>query len=86
MLFKDKLRELMDAAGLSEAKLAKVSGLNPASVHNYTNQRRTPSFPAIVELARALNVDCTAFAGCDMRPIEGKGKPAAPKRKPRKPA
>lgn len=65
MTFAERLRELREAAGLSETKLAERSGLTFASVHGYGLGRRTPSFPAAVKLARALGVDCTAFAGCD---------------------
>jgi transcriptional regulator with XRE-family HTH domain len=71
MSFAEKLRELKDAAGLSEAKLAEASGLAPGSVHSYALGRRKPSFDAVVKLARALGVDCTAFAECvDMKPAK----------------
>jgi transcriptional regulator with XRE-family HTH domain len=84
--FAERLRELRDAAGLSEAKLAERSGVSYASVHEYGLGRRNPSLAAAVKLARALGVDCTAFADCD-----DVGGPAEPpsvkpaKRKPRRP-
>jgi transcriptional regulator with XRE-family HTH domain len=65
MLFAEKLRRLRDAAGLSEAKLAEKSGLTFASVHGYGLGRRSPSFAAVVKLARALSVTCEAFADCE---------------------
>jgi transcriptional regulator with XRE-family HTH domain len=69
MTFSEKLRALRDACGLSETKLAQASGLTFASVHGYGLGRRTPSFPAVIKLARALGVTCQAFADCeDMGP------------------
>ena len=83
MTFAEKLRELRDAKGLSEAKLAEASGIPFGTVHVYAIGRRKPSFSAVVKLAKALGVDCTAFAECsDMageeepeeKPIKKKGK------------
>jgi transcriptional regulator with XRE-family HTH domain len=65
MTFPERLRELRDAAGLSEAKLAEISGVPFGTLHNYGLGLRKPTFAAVVKLARALGVDCTAFAGCD---------------------
>lgn len=65
MTFAERLRELRDAKGLSEAKLAEASGLPFGTVHVYALGRRKPSFAAVLKLARALGVDCTAFADCD---------------------
>jgi transcriptional regulator with XRE-family HTH domain len=65
MTFAEKLRELRDKAGLSEAKLAKASGLAFGSVHSYSLGRRSPSFTAVVKIARALGVTCEAFADCE---------------------
>ncbi len=65
MTFAEKLRELRDAAGLSEAKLAEASGVPFASLHEYGLGRRKPSFAAAVKIARALGVSCEAFADCE---------------------
>lgn len=65
MTFAEKLRELRTAAELSEAGLADRSGVPFGTVHEYGLGRRKPSFAAVVKLAKALGVDCTAFAGCD---------------------
>jgi transcriptional regulator with XRE-family HTH domain len=64
MTFAAKLRELRDAAGLSEAKLAQASGVSFAALHDYGLSRRKPSFAAVVKIARALGVTCEAFADC----------------------
>lgn len=65
MTFAEKLRELRNARGLSEAKLAEVSGIPFGTVHVYSIGRRKPSFAAVVKLAKALDVTCEAFAECD---------------------
>jgi transcriptional regulator with XRE-family HTH domain len=81
MKFAEKLRELRDRAGLSEAKLAEKSGVSFASIHMYGLGQRSPSFAAVVKIARSLGVTCEAFAGCD--DVDGEPEPA-PKRRPRK--
>lgn len=65
MTFAEKLRELRDAKGISEAKLAEASGVPFGTVHEYGLGRRKPSFAAVVKLAKALGVTCEAFAECD---------------------
>jgi transcriptional regulator with XRE-family HTH domain len=65
MTYAEKLRELRDAAGLSEAKLASASGVSFASIHEYGMGRRKPSFAAAVKIARALGVSCEAFVDCE---------------------
>jgi transcriptional regulator with XRE-family HTH domain len=83
MTFAEKLRELRDAKGLSEEKLAELSGLRFGTVHGYGLGRRKPSFAAVVKLAKALSVDCTAFAECDDIQ-DGEAEPATPKKPTRK--
>jgi transcriptional regulator with XRE-family HTH domain len=86
MTFAERLRELRDAKGLSQAKLADASGVSFASVREYGMSRRKPSFEAVVKLARALGVTVEAFADCEdvggesATPVEVK--PEAKKPKP----
>jgi transcriptional regulator with XRE-family HTH domain len=82
MLFAEKLRQLREAADLSEAKLAKASGVTFASIHQYGGGRRKPSFAAVVKIAQALGVTCEAFADCDDIVSDSETKPAA--KKPRR--
>ena len=65
MTFAQKLRELRNAKGLSEARLAQASGVALGALHYYGLGRRKPSFAAVVKLAHALGVTCEAFADCD---------------------
>lgn len=81
MTFAEKLRKLRDEAGLSEAKLAKRSGVSFAAIHDYGLGRRKPSLSAAVKIAQALGVTCEAFADCEDVLSDGKtsDKGAAPK-------
>jgi transcriptional regulator with XRE-family HTH domain len=80
MTFAEKLRELRDAAGLTEAKLAEASGLPFGTVHVYAIGRRKPSFASVLKLAKALGVTCEAFAECEDLANDDEGeKPAAKK-------
>jgi transcriptional regulator with XRE-family HTH domain len=81
MTFAEKLRELRDVKGLSEARLAEASGLPFGTVHVYGLGRRRPSFAAVVRLARALGVSVEAFAGCDDVTGEPEAEPARKRRK-----
>ncbi len=83
MTFAEKLRELRDKAGLSEAKLAELSGLTFASVHGYGLGRRKPSFNAVVKLSKALGVTCEAFADCDDM-VNGEEEPKSRQKQARK--
>jgi transcriptional regulator with XRE-family HTH domain len=75
VLFKDKLRQLREAVGLTEAELARHSGVPYGTLHNYVLGNRKPSLANAVRLARALDVDCTAFADCDdIAPAKPQGK------------
>jgi len=84
MTFAEKLRELRDAKGLSEARLADASGIPFGTVHVYSIGRRKPSFAAVVKLAKALGVTCEAFAECEDIAGEEEEKPADKKPAPKK--
>jgi transcriptional regulator with XRE-family HTH domain len=85
MKFAEKMRELRDAKGLSEAKLAEASGVPFGTIHEYGLGRRKPSFAAVVKIAKALGVDCTAFAGCgDVNEAEPEAEKPAKKRRGKK--
>ena len=82
MTFGERLKELRTAAGLSEAKLAELSGVSFGAVHNYGLGIRKPTFAYVVKLARALGTTCEAFAGCE--DIDQKQPaPKKPRHKPR---
>lgn len=64
MTFSEKLRDLREAAGMSEKALADAAGLPFGTLHNYVLGTRRPSFAAVVKIARALGTTCDAFAEC----------------------
>ena len=76
MTFAEKMRELRDAKGLSEAKLADVTGIAFGTLHNYAIGRRPPPFGAVVRIAKALGVTCEVFAECDDIATDDDEKPA----------
>jgi transcriptional regulator with XRE-family HTH domain len=78
MTFAERLRALRTEKGLSEAALASASGVSFGAVHDYGLGRRMPSLPVAVKLARAMGVDCTAFADC----VDVSGEPEAEPEKP----
>ena len=80
MLFAERLREMRDGKGLSEAKLADLSGVPFGTIHDYGLGRRAPSFSNVVKLASALGVECTAFSGCEDVAGEEPMKPAVKKK------
>jgi transcriptional regulator with XRE-family HTH domain len=72
MLFRNRLTELRKAAGLTQEVLAIAAGVAIGNVRNYKQVVRVPRIPAVVKLATALDVDCTAFAKC----VDITGRPA----------
>ena len=56
-----RLRELREQAGLSQAQLAKESGLSHRGISYYEEQRREPTWPAVLAMAVALGVEVQAF-------------------------
>lgn len=66
--FAEKLSELREAAGLSQAVLAKKAGLSQKAVSNWEQGERLPSWDAVLKICRALDVSCTEFEDCDAGP------------------
>ncbi len=51
--------------GISQVDLADAAGISLGALRDYEQGRKVnPGFNATVQLARALGVDCTAFADC----------------------
>jgi transcriptional regulator with XRE-family HTH domain len=65
MMFVDLLRKLKEDRGLSESRLARLSGVPRGTLHNYLRGRRLPTFPVAVALARGLGVSLDALAAAD---------------------
>lgn len=64
MTFAEKIRELSDAVGLSERKLAEKAGIPFGTVHNYFISKSVPSWINMIKLSEALGVECSVFKDC----------------------
>lgn len=60
-----RLRELREAAGLSQAALAGAAGAHRNTVVGIENGWSEPTWPLVLRLARALGVCVTAFLPSD---------------------
>jgi transcriptional regulator with XRE-family HTH domain len=83
MTFGEKLRQLREEAGLSEAKLAERSGVSFGAIHNYGLGIRKPTFAAVVKIAAALGTTCQAFATCEDIGAEERPRRSAKKKRGR---
>ncbi len=79
--FGQKLRELREAAGLTQAELAERAGMNPFGVAKLEQGQREPSWATVLALAGALGLDCLAFQA----PPTGDAEPRSPGRPPKAP-
>jgi transcriptional regulator with XRE-family HTH domain len=75
--FADRLRELREAAGLSQNALARRSGLSRQALSRLELGRNEPAWVSVQLLALALGLDCRAFADPGLR------LPPAPTTRPR---
>jgi transcriptional regulator with XRE-family HTH domain len=80
--FADRLREVREAAGLSQYALAKLSGLSKQAVSHLELGVREPTWQTVQLLAGALGVDCRAFVDPSLQPPASE--PAPPRGRPKK--
>jgi transcriptional regulator with XRE-family HTH domain len=80
--FGSRLKILREAAGLSQAALAEKAEMNVFGIAKLEQGTREPSWATVLKLAKALGVDCTAFADCDE--VNEPEKPATKKGKGKK--
>ncbi len=52
----ERIRQRMNALGISQAELAKRTGIRPSSISDYLNGRYAPKQDKIALIAEALNV------------------------------
>jgi transcriptional regulator with XRE-family HTH domain len=76
--FAQRLRELREAAGLTQQQLAERAGLYPFSVAKLEQAVQEPTWPTVLDLADALGVSVGDFV-CEGQPT------AMPKRAPGRP-
>jgi transcriptional regulator with XRE-family HTH domain len=77
--FGDRLRAIRSAAGITQQRLAELSGVSLGAIREYEQHLREPLLSKAVKLARALKQPLEAFVP-DAAPV----KPQAAKRGKRK--
>jgi transcriptional regulator with XRE-family HTH domain len=73
--FARRLRELRDAAGLTQAQLAEKAGLHRQGIAKLENGEREPAWGTVRALARALGVTCSAFESEEAETTEEEPRP-----------
>jgi len=79
--FSEQLQAERRKRDLTQGQLAAAAGVPVGTLRDYEQGKRTPLFPNVLKLAKALGVDCTVFAECDdmtADPPPAKGKGAKP--------
>jgi transcriptional regulator with XRE-family HTH domain len=74
-VFAERLKQLREAAGLTQPALAEKAGMNRFGIAKLEQGHREPTWATVQALAAALGVTCEAFAE---KPV------AAAKPKPKK--
>ena len=59
--FGGRLREMREAAGLTQVQLAQKAGLHPQGLIKLERGERKPAWETVIALATALDVSCDAF-------------------------
>jgi DNA-binding XRE family transcriptional regulator len=77
--FGERLQQLREKAGLTQERLAEVSGVNVWTIRNYEQGRREPNLKVAIDLARAIGATVEAFADCS-GPDESESDQPLPKR------
>ena len=66
--FAEKLRELRESAGWTQAELARQSGISQKGISQLEQGVNGPMFDTVVSLSAALGVEITAFVGTTSGP------------------
>src|SRR5687768_14027201 len=84
-----RLRNLRDAAKLTQAQLAEMVGLSKSGLAYIEQGLREPGWGTVQALAKALGVDCTAFVDDESEESavgeeakRGRGRPTKVKEEP----
>lgn len=70
----DLLGQIRSASGLSQAELARRSGLQPSVLSAYEHGRRQPSVSALARIARAAGVELAVSPLSDADALERSGR------------
>jgi transcriptional regulator with XRE-family HTH domain len=68
--FAARLTALREAAGVSQYRLAQLSGITKQTISNLERGETSPSWETVQLLAKALGVSCEEFVSEDVQPPE----------------
>ncbi|HEX5270553.1 MAG TPA: helix-turn-helix transcriptional regulator [Gemmataceae bacterium] len=68
--FAGRLTALREAAGISQYRLAQLSGITKQTISNLERGETSPSWETVQLLAKALGVSCEEFVVEDIQPPE----------------
>lgn len=73
MVFGNRLKELRQQKGLTQADLANLLNLGPTAISNYEANRNEPTFEKLLQLAEYFEVSCDYLLGKSDKylPVEG---------------
>ena len=63
--FSDRLKELREEKGLTQAQLAKETGLSRAGIGHWELDKRVPNLDAVIVLAKYFGVTLDYIAGLE---------------------
>lgn len=81
MTFGQRLRQLREAAGLTQEALARAANLALSTIAKMETRAIDPEWSTVQRLSRALGVSCAAFEQAASPAPKAGGKTAKPKRK-----
>jgi transcriptional regulator with XRE-family HTH domain len=67
MAFKDNLKQLREAAGLSQSQLAERAGISVRTIQNWEIGRNVPKADILMQLAAALDAGLEQLLGAGKR-------------------
>ena len=65
MTIGEKIKYFRTRIGITQAKLAELSGIHPVSIRKYETNKMVPQSPQIDRIAEALGISSFAIAGID---------------------
>ena len=66
-IFSNNLVDILREKGMSQAQLARDSGLSVSRISDYINMNATPTIFAIINMAYALDIDINELVDFDDR-------------------
>lgn len=82
--FGSRLRNVRETKGLTQKQLGEAAGVHVNSIARLERGEQEPAWPIVLDLAKALGVDCTAFAGGAEAEVAKEREPDSEKPAPKK--